>query len=73
LPRPRRQLHLYDVLISDRAGAHLARRSELLGPFSGTVEYAQDFDGVVVHPVWDDVWRPTHYQLAGAGDTAWAA
>ena len=40
LPRPRRQLHLYDVLIRRAGGAHLAWGSELLGPFSGGVEDA---------------------------------
>jgi hypothetical protein len=48
-------------------------RLELLGPFSGAVEDAQDLDGILAHLVWNDVRRSGDYQIAGAGDAADAA
>jgi hypothetical protein len=47
--------------------------SELFGPFSGGVEDAQDFDGLVAHAIGNDVWRSAYHQLASAGDAAGTA
>src|SRR5579862_3595733 len=46
------------------------RRSESLGPFSGGVEHAQDLDGLVAHPICNDIWGSGYHQFAGAGDAS---
>jgi hypothetical protein len=47
--------------------------SQLIGPFSGAVEYSQDFDGITAHTVGYDVQGPGEYQFTSAGNPANAA
>jgi hypothetical protein len=47
--------------------------SELVGPFSGGVEYSQDFDRIAAHAVRQDERSPGDYQFAGARNPSDAA
>lgn len=54
-------------------GVTVLLASEIMGPFAGGVEDAEDFEGVCADAVGDDVGSVGDDEFAGAGDSTGAA